>query len=269
MHNRKVVATLILAAAVAVGACDAVTGGTGGSPIGVGGISARSKGTGYTVAPQIAFYRVAGANFVSAQGVKDTCYLAAYSEPSTSGQISAAALGAGPYIIVALGSRTDSLVRTGGALDAAYRSTLTSGIPFTPGDSMVITVPGDRAGFPASTFRGKTAEPFSMVPIGTPVAGSPINLTWTAASDLNAAMFVTFRYSAAGTTPATLNRQIACAFIDDGSGQVPATVAAEWVAAATRDYTAQRIRTILTQIYLPLSYFNIVSTFDWPTPVSP
>lgn len=269
MNQTKAVAIVLLATTVAVGGCDAVTGSANGSPIGVGGISARTKGAGYTTAPQIAFYRVSGATFVSTQGITDTCFVAAYSESGSSGQTSATALGAGAYIALALGARTDSLVRTGGALDATYRSQATSGIPYTPGDSMVITIPGDRAGFPTSTFRGKTAEAFTMTPIVAPAAGSPLNVTWTAAVDPNAAMFVTFRYVSSGSTSTTFNRQVACSFVDDGSGQVPASTAAEWIAATKRDYTAQRIRTILVQIDLPLSYFNIVSTFDWPTPVSP
>ena len=100
-----------------------------------------------------------------------------------------------------------------------------------------------------------------------PASGNPINLTWTPASDLHAAMFVTFRYIAGTAT--SFNRQIACSFLDDGSGQVPATVAADWMLAANRDMTAQRLRSILVQIDVPLSYFNVVSTFDRPTPVSP
>ena len=65
------------------------------------------------------------------------------------------------------------------------------------------------------------------------------------------------------------DRQIACSFIDDGSGQVPASLATDWITATNRDMIAQRVRTILTQIAVPLSYFNVVSAFDWPTPISP
>jgi hypothetical protein len=266
MTQHKAVAALVLAASVAVSACDAVTGTSSGSPIGVGGIAARTKGAGFTTAPQIAFYRVSGANFVTADGVRDTCFLAAYSEAST-GTTTASALSAGAFITIGIGNRVDSLTRVAGSLDPTYRSTLAAGIPYTPGDSMVITVPGDRAGFPASTFRGKTAEAFTMTPLVVPAAGNPINLTWTPASDLHAAMFVTFRYTTGTAT--SFNRQIACSFLDDGSGQVPATVAADWMLAVNRDMTAQRLRSILMQIDVPLSYFNVVSTFDRPTPVSP
>ena len=269
MNRNRLFAVIFLAAAVGVTACDSVVGSSTGSPVGVGGISARIKGAGFTTAPQIAFYRVAGATFESAAGVRDTCFLAAYSDAPATGTSSAVGLGAGAFLTLNIGNRVDSLTRTGGALDPVYRSSLNAGIPYTPGDSMVITIPGDRTGFPTSTFRGRTAEPFTMGQLVVPANGNPINITWTPATDPNAAMFVTFRYIAAGSTVTTFNRQIACSFIDDGTGQVPATVATAWITAPTRDMIAQRIRTILTQVDVPLAYFNLVSTFDWPTPISP
>lgn len=268
IRNRSLVITFLAATAL-VTACDSVTGSSSGSPIGVGGITARAKGAGFTTAPQIAFYRVSGATFESASGVRDTCFLAAYSDAPTTGTTSAAGLGAGAFLTLSLGSRVDTLTRTGGALDPVYRSSLNAGIPYTPGDSMIITIPGDRTGFPTSTFRGRTAEPFSMGQLIVPANGNPINITWTPATDPNAAMFVTFRYIASGSSVTTFNRQIACSFVDDGSGQVPATVATAWITATSRDMTAQRIRTILAQVDVPLAYFNLVSAFDWPTPISP
>ena len=267
-RNRPLVVALIVAT-IGVSACDAVTGSSGGSPIAVGGIAARTKGTGFTTAPEIAFYRVSGATFVSAAGVTDTCFITTYSTATSTGGTPATALSAGPYVSLAIGNRVDSLTHTGGSLDAVYRTSLPAGIPFTPGDSVVITIPGDRAGYPASTFRGRTAEAFTMGQLVVPANGNPINLTWTPATDLNAAMFVTFRYIDPTTSATAFNRQIACSFIDDGTGQVPATIATFWIMATTRDMTAQRVRTILQQIDVPLAYFNIISAFDWPTPTSP
>ena len=271
MNRHTSLAIALLAASVCVTACDSVIGNSSGSPIGVGGISARTKGAGYTTAPQLAFYRVSGATFESAAGVRDTCFLAAYSETTsgTGGSSAGNLLSAGPFVAVKLGNRVDSLTRTGGALDPVYRSSLSAGIPYTPGDSMVITIPGDRSGFPTSTFRGRTAEPFTMAPLIVPPIGSPINITWTPATDPNAAMFVTFRYVSNGSTATAFNRQISCSFVDDGSGQVSPSTAADWISATKRDMIAQRIRTILAQVDVPLSYFNLVSTFDWPTPISP
>jgi hypothetical protein len=266
--TRSRFALLVVSASVAVAGCDAVAGGSAGNPIGVGSVSARSKDGGYTTAPALAFYRVTGATFVSAQVSRDTCVLANYSATSGGGTTTAPALSAGTAIAVTIGTRTDSLKRVVGSADNAYRTSLTSGIPYAPGDSLVITISGDPNGFPNSVFRGRTAEPFVINPITPPTAeNTPIPVTWTPSTDANSAMFINLRFGASGST--TLNRQIACTFFDDGSATIPGTVTTEWIQAATRDYVGQRIRTILTTIPVPLSYFNIVSSFSWPTPVSP
>lgn len=269
MNRNTLVGLALIVATAGMTGCDAVTGTAGGSPVGVGGISAGRKGTAYTTMPQLAFYRVASATFISAAGVKDTCFNTTYSSTTSGGQSTASAVNAGAFVSLRLGTRTDTLTRTGGTLDATYRSTLAAGIPFTPGDSLVVTIPGDRTGFPASTFRGKTAEPFTMGQLVIPPTGSPINVTWTPASDLNAAMYVTFRYTSSTSTATAFNRQIACSFVDDGTGTISAAIAADWIASSNHDMIAQRIRTILTQIDVPLSYFNFVSAFDWPTPITP
>ena len=87
---------LVLAATVVVAACDSITSGNSGNPIGVGSITARTKGNGFTTDPQIGFYRVSSASFMTTSGVPDTCFLAAYSSTSSSGGgTSATALSAG------------------------------------------------------------------------------------------------------------------------------------------------------------------------------
>jgi hypothetical protein len=256
-----------LAAALSLAACDAVTGGASGNPVGVGNLSARTKGAGFTTGPTFAFYRLTGAQFVSTQGVRDTCFATAFNPNATPSTTTAAQIGAGTIVSIVTGSRTDSLARTTGGSDQTYRSSLASGIPFTPGDSIVITIKGEQNGFPTSTFRGKTAEAFSITPITVPAAGEPIPVKWTPAQDLNSAMFVNFHYAVSGST--TLNRQIACTFVDDGAATVPGSLTTDWVNSTIRDYTGQRVRTILDQVDVPLSYFNLVSSFHWPTPVSP
>lgn len=267
MRSSRLVPLAAIVAAVSLTACDSLTSSSSGNAIGVGAVSARTKGTGYTTSPNIAFYRVTGATFITADNIVDTCFLAAYSDAGATAPTQATTVGAGSFLTIQMGNRTDTLTRTGGALDPAYRSSLASGIPYNPGDSMVITVQGERGGYPGSSFRGRTAEPFTPGPFTAPAAGNPVTITWTPATDSHAAMFVTFRYAAGTST--TFNRQIACSFVDDGSATVGATMASEWLNATNRDFTMQRIRTILAQIDVPLSYFNIVSTFDWPTPASP
>ena len=268
MTRQQLLPILALAAVTSIAGCDGLNTGQSGNPVGVGRLVTRTKGTGYTTNPQVTFYRVTSATFVTTAGLRDTCYLALYTETGSAGTTSATTVSAGAAISLALGTRTDSLARTVGATDATYHSALLAGIPFTPGDSMVFTIPGDKNGFPTSVFRGKTAERFALNAVTVPAVGNPVPLSWApAATDSNAAMFVTFRYATGTST--TFNRQIACTFIDDGAGSAPATVTTDWINATKRDVIAQRARTILTQVPVPLSYFNIISVFDWPTPISP
>lgn len=269
MSNPRARLPLLVFAVASLAACDAITSGVSGNPVGVGNLSARTSGAGFTTAPNIAFYRVTGATFVTTSGLRDTCVAASYSETSatTPTQVNAPSVSAGQFLTIAIGGRTDTLRQTAGATDISYKSAITSGIPFTPGDSMVITVAGSQDGFPVSTFRGKTAEAFVLNPVVIPAAGNPIPVTWTAASDTRAGMFLTFRYVTGSAT--AFNRQIACSFVDDGTGTVPAIVAGDWIAATQRDVIAQRIRTIYAQVNVPLSYFNVVSSYHWPTPTSP
>jgi hypothetical protein len=258
---------VVIAATLALSACDAVTSGSSGNPVGIGNLVARTKGAGFTTAPTFTFYRVTGATFVSTQSVRDTCFATAFNPNATPNPNTSSQIGAGAFVAVVTGSRTDSLVRTTGGTDQTYRSSLASGIPFTPGDSIVITTKGERNGFPTSTFRGKTAEAFTINPITVPAAGQPIVVTWTAAQAPGSAMFVNFHYAVSGS--ATMNRQIACTFVDDGSAIVQGSLTTDWVNSAVRDYTGQRVRTILEQVPVPLSYLNVVSSFHWPTPASP
>jgi hypothetical protein len=268
MSRSRPLTALVLVAAVTLAACDSITSGSNGSPIGVGSITARTKGSGFTTDPQIGFYRVSSASFMTTSGVPDTCFLAAYSSTSSGGTTSATGLSAGSYVLIQIGGRTDTLKQAGVTLDPIYKSVATSGIPYTPGDSFVVTVPGSNGGFPAGTFRGRTAEAFTVAPITLPASGVPMTVNWSPAGDGTSAMYITFRYYGTATS-ADYDRQVACSFADDGSATVPATMAGLWVASAKRDFLAQRMRAALAQVDVPRSYFNLVSTFDWPTPVSP
>lgn len=268
MHLNRALSLSLIAGSALLSACDPISSTNGGSPIGVAVMNARTQGSGYTTSPQIAFFRVTSATFVSAIGVVDTCQAVLYSA-STTQQGGATTLGGGTAIGISVSGRTDTLTRIVGGTDPTYRSSLASGLVFTPGDSVTFTIPGDRNGFPTATFTGKTAEAFTFTPMAAPVAGQPINISWTAPDDGNSAMYVQLRYTTGTATG--FNRQVSCTFRDDGSGTIPAVVLADYMASTNRDAqpTLQRVRTIVASLPTPISYFNLVSEFDRPTPVSP
>jgi hypothetical protein len=263
---RPVLSLFTCAAALSVGACNLATDTSGGgTPVAILVLNTRTKGAGYTTSPTANFYRAQNITFSSAGAATDSCVLTGY-DPNGNSSISATIIGGGAFVLAAVSGRTDSLKKS--LTDATYRSSLVSGIDFTPGDSVAFTIVGDAAGFPASNVTAKTAEKYSLDPIIVPTAGQPMTVTWTPASDGNAAMLFSFRYN--DGTGSGLNTQIFCDFRDDGSGVVQAANIARWAAASQRDVLSQRLRTALVRVPITSDAFvNVLSTYDVPTPVSP
>jgi hypothetical protein len=256
---------LILAATSALAACNSVTGtDSGGTPIGVVLMNARTTTGGYTTAPLANFYGVSSATFVFSNVNSDTCAIESYD--TTSVAVTTPQLGAGAYVKATVSGTTDSLVK-GSTGNQTYRMISAHGSVFNPGDSVTITIPGDQAGFPALTGASKTAEPFTIAYPVLPPAGQPMIISWTPATDGNAAMFVSLIYAKGGTT---LNTEIFCDFHDDGQGTVQATLIPDLrTSGVPFVLQAQRLRSNLFVNGTTLAYLNIISTFDYPTPVSP
>jgi hypothetical protein len=244
---------------LAVAACDFQPGGLAGSPVALGTFTTARVGATYSMQPTIAFYRVTGAVFVNTSVVRDTCFEAPYSESTSEGSNSSLAISAGDYVVLAVSGRSDTLRRSS-AVDPFYRLGSGLSVPFTPGDSMVITVKGDPNGFPASTFRGKTAEPFAFGPISRPADGDPITLTWSPAGVGGSAILLALRFASGTST--TIDRQVACTLVDDGTATIPGPTILNWLRSAQHDVVGQRLRAILEQVDVPRSYFNVTSVFE-------
>ena len=261
---------LVLSAAVVfvLTGCDALsTQATAGTPVMLVSLNARTKGAGYTTNPVSNFYSVGSASFSSANSATDSCRLGTYDPNALPAAITATAIGGGAYVAIKVSGRSDTL-RKVSVTDLTYRLSTAAGILFTPGDSITFTVPGDGNGFPAVSLQARTAEPFTLSPIVVPPAGQAMTMTWTTATDANAAMLVSLRYNNGSGTG--LNAVVFCDFKDDGSGTVSAALVAPWAASTTREVFVQRLRTGLIQVTGAFdSYFNMISTYDLPTPVSP
>src|SRR6185436_17645695 len=102
---------------------------------------------------------------------------------------------AGPQIGLQIGAKADSLPRLSGTNNTTYQKGAQSPVVYTPGDSIVVTIPGATGGYPASDIRGKTAEPFTNDPVVPPAGTETIQFRWSAATDLNSAMIISLRYA--------------------------------------------------------------------------
>jgi hypothetical protein len=233
------------------------------SPVAIVTMNARQKGTGYTTSPSAGFWQASNVLFSSASAASDSCTVQVYN-PTGGGLTSATAIGAGSGVAISVSGRTDTLKRVS-ASDATYRLTNLVGVAFTPGDSIKFETGGDLVGYPKVIVTGKTAEPFTMSAIAVPALGATLPITWTLPDDNRSAMLVALRFA----TGTTLDRQIFCDFRDDGAGTVPANLVSQWAASSVRDVFVQRLRTVVAIPTGSGAYFNLISTFDRPTPVSP
>ncbi len=260
---------LVLGMIAVVASCDNLAGlsGANGTPVSIVLMNARTRGTGYTTYPKVNFYTVSNAQFAFSTVVSDTCVVGAYSATSVATN-NATPIGAGAFMLAAVSGDTDSLYKATTS-DLTYHPTSTVGMSFNPGDSVWFDIAGDKAGFPALQAIGRTAEPYTIIRPTIPPIGQPMVVQWTPATDNNAAMYISLIYAANGSS--TLNAQIFCDFHDDGQGTVQAYLLPALSASSIPFVMqAQRVRTnLLVSSGSPTGYLNIISTFDFPTPVSP
>jgi hypothetical protein len=265
MHPRPF-AFAVAALALSLTSCLKATDNTAGTPIGIMSMNARTKGTGYTTYPVLNFYSARTAVFTAAQSRTDSCAKTTYTPNSTDPNVGVTQIGAGVALAINLSGHADTL-RKVSATNQTYTLNSTAGMSFTPGDSITLIIPGDLSGYPRNTIVARTAEPYTFGAVTVPAIGAAMPLTWSAASDLNSAMLVMLRYSS--TNNGTLDTQIFCDYADDGTATIPAALASLWAASTTRTFFSQRLRTIVAQPSGTNVYFNLISTFDLPTPVSP
>jgi hypothetical protein len=126
-------------------------------------------------------------------------------------------------------------------------------------------VPGDAAGFPGTTIRVRTAEPFDFNVPSSPADNEPMTVTWTPAPAPGSYMTISLRLNNTGTGTQP-DAQIYCLFNDDGSGEVPANLAAVWKASDpdSRSTAFSRVR-FTTIEFDARTRITLLSYFDRPT----
>ncbi|HMN07878.1 MAG TPA: hypothetical protein PKC83_03750 [Gemmatimonadaceae bacterium] len=218
----------------------------------------------YRLAPNATFFRGSITSIPDARIRTDSCFAVGdYVPPSSSNFSGVTFLDAGESISARIGAATTPIPRvtSGGALTYALGTGTT--IPFTPGDSVVITVPGVAGGFPASEIRGRSAEPFTLIDPITPSTTS-IPLKWTAATDGNSALIVSLQYTPSGTGAKT--QEIRCAYTDDGVDSIPLRQHQAWSATSNVDRAVVLTRLRTSIIPVTDGAMEIISTFVVPTP---
>ena len=194
----------------------------------------------------------------------DTCADAPFSEGNN--LLGVTFLDAGQSVSATLGGVANTLDRTTTAEGLAYLPP--SPITFTPGDSIVVDVPGVPGGYPAGSIRAKTAEAFTFpTELDVPAGTEAIQLTWTPPEGPSSAMVVSLRYATA-TDPSILSRNVLCTFIDDGVDSIPFRWHQNWSSSSgLRAVVATRLRT--HYVAAGDANLGVVSTYQVPTPPKP
>jgi hypothetical protein len=226
-------------------------------------------GTGYVMVPEATFY--ANVNLAANVPPADSCFLAPI-VPAGGQQTTLPTLDAGPVVFTRIGGREDSLRPAVGAGMITYRPASGVRIPFVPGDSIEVTVPGAAIGFPTAMMKTRTAEAFTHDPIVVPASASDITVSWTPAAPVSGSrMAVSLRYANAQST-GEVNEQIYCGFIDDGSGTVPAALTTGWINSLDGRRATRVTRFRAHEVIAgggPNTRFTYISTFTLPLPAIP
>lgn len=217
-----------------------------------------------------------GAHFANAEGIffrgnlaavpnaefsQDTCADVLLTEGNN--LVGVTYLDAGPSVDATLGGVVRTFERTITAQGLAYRPAARP--PYTPGDSIIVSVAGVPGGFPGGNIRAKTAEAFTFpTDIPVPAGTEAIQLAWSAPQDQRSAMVVSLRYATI-SNPAVLTRNVLCTFVDDGVDSIPFRWHQNWSSSSgARAVVATRLRT--TYVGAGDANLGVVSTYQVPTP---
>ncbi len=234
-------------------------------PFGFVTFVAQQAGSGFTASPIGTFFSASGLGVPTAISPWDSCRLQTYSRAAVGLGEVYPSISAGAAIQLKVAGRTDSLFPGTVGREVQYRLRAAS-MPYVPGDTVSVVIPGHADGFPAITFKAKSAEALTVTDFGTPSGTSRLDLRWNAGQDLNSTVSFAFRYGALNAD--TLNTQVYCQFRDDGADSIPTKYMSIWAQARVKTWVASRVRTYVAPVARG-GYFDFISTFDVPTPSSP
>jgi len=221
----------------------------------------KSVGGAHFTSPEGLFFKGNLSSVPNSDFAIDTCADGTYSEGNNLTGVTY--LDAGVALQATLSGNTNSLVRTTTSTGLSYLLEAGS-TPYTPGDTIYVSIPGVEGGFPTGSIKAKTAEGFTFPTIEVPQGTETIPLNWTPPQTTgSSSMIVSMRYKSGGST--TFNRHVLCTFIDDGQDSIPFRWYQSWAAASSeREVVATRLRT--TYVSAGDANLGVISTYEVPTP---
>ena len=215
-------------------------------------------------APTGVFFRGEVSSLPNASVRPDSCFPTQTYVPPANSFAGVTYLDAGASISMSIGSRTDEIPRVSASGVTNYNLAAGTTLPYRPGDSIVVRIPGANGGYPNVELRARTAETLNLQPLVPPTTGY-MQLRWNAATDTNSSLVLQLLFAPAGGSGA-ISREIRCAFRDDGVDSISLAQYQEWSASANlkREVVANRLRTVLRNVNGGAIQF--ISTYQVPTP---
>lgn len=230
----------------------------------VGTITAAAYDNGggtHVLRPEAVFYDKTDLTYTPAVG--DTCVLAQYSSTSTIGG-NVLTLDAGDFLFTSIGGRVDTLAPLGSLSLRVYSAVRPLGIPYTPGDTLAVTVPGTVGGFPASAISVRTAEAFTHDSIRVPAANEDLPLAWTPAPSPGSQMTFSLRYANAFSA-GPVNEQLFCSFTDDGTATIDSDYLTGWRSALSDVRSTRAVRIRAREVTIDgRTRLSIISSYGQP-----
>lgn len=220
---------LLLGAVLALSAC-LDTSAPGGPELNYGFLflETNSEEGQFVTNPNAVFYRTRQLQLPSTNGTNDICIEGLLPDDQPGGQLPPS-VSAGAAVQVGLSGASAELTPLTTAEGTRYLVTGGTSLPFNPGDSATVTIPGSEEGFPSWTMKAKTAEAFTPQEVASPSGPETIQLRWSpAASGPGSRMLVSLRYPSVDGGGMS---QLYCELNDDGSHDLEPTLTTGWRAA--------------------------------------
>ncbi|MBX9927562.1 MAG: hypothetical protein K2X99_01505 [Gemmatimonadaceae bacterium] len=223
--------------------------------------SLASSPSGFVLLPSASFYSSRSTSITDSRAPTDSCTIGPI--PGTE-PLPGPVISAGDLITIDVNGSSHQLrpvdFQDG---DRAY-VVRGEGIPYAPGDSIRINIPGKNGGFPLANVSARTAEGFTLGPMPIVTPGQDLPVTWSPAGNATSMMIFRLRYA---TEQGTVDEEINCKFKDTGSAIIRARYLTNWsaVPATQRAVRATRLRSASIATG-PISRIGILSTFTVPTP---
>jgi hypothetical protein len=134
--------------------------------------------------------------------------------------------------------------------------------PYTAGDTLRVSIPGQAGGFPPAQIAVRLAEPVALAPLVVTEADQDLAFQWETNGDANSSLIISMRYTTAVTTEVP-DAQLLCIVRDNGAYTIPAGTLGIYYASnpASRSVNVLRWRTNAVRVD-DRSQLYIVSTSD-------